>query len=130
MNNRRAKKKMAKEGKSKSDEPVKVTFMTTLADISPKQAEQLEETVEEVAKYDLETFINPVTREESFKMLFQEVCFIFIHQFKVIFYLIIQLLIYQLTGRRSERKDKNIAHWIFWRANQLSWREIHTTGRV
>lgn len=76
MHSRRAKKKLAKEANSKGGQevPPKVNFMTGLADITPKQAEQLEaEQLEDSDKYDLERFINPMTREDTFKGLFEEV---------------------------------------------------------
>ena len=72
MHNRRSKKKLAKQAKD-NQPPAKVNFMTTVSDITPKQAEALEVKLEEVDKFDLERFTNPITREETFKLLFDEV---------------------------------------------------------
>ena len=58
------------------DGPKQITLMTTLSEISKQQAKHME--MDEsclsshVDKYDMERFINPVTREKTFKQLFDE----------------------------------------------------------
>lgn len=50
-----------------------INFMTTRSEVSVKTAAQMEDCLESIDKYDMERFINPVTREDTFKMLFEEV---------------------------------------------------------
>lgn len=66
---------MGKEGQksSKQQPPQQFTFMNTRSEVSAETALQMEECLEGVEKYDMERFINPVTRERTFKMLFDEV---------------------------------------------------------
>lgn len=83
MHNRRMKKKKAeakpssngKDGKEEPKEAQPITLMTTLSEISKQQARQMEmenSCLSQVDKYDVERFINPVTREDTFKALFAE----------------------------------------------------------
>ncbi|KAI2810610.1 hypothetical protein BLOT_001773 [Blomia tropicalis] len=83
MHNRRMKKKGDKTNReqqsnkvSSPEKTTKINFMTTLSEIGAQQLKQLkptESSLKHVDKYDLERFINPVTREETFKMLFDEI---------------------------------------------------------
>lgn len=59
-----------KKAKTKTE---KVTFITTLDEVDGKQMQAKANCMQWAAKYDLERFINPLTREETFKMLFEEV---------------------------------------------------------
>lgn len=72
MHNRRLTKN--KVAKNQKRTPQQINFMTTRSEVSAKTAEQMEECLEGgVDKYDIERFINPVTRDKTFKMLFDEV---------------------------------------------------------
>ena len=71
MHNHRMKKKGPKDQKKPPKQPV--NFMTTRSEVSAKTAAQMKDCLEEVDKYDMERFISPVTRDETFKMLFDEV---------------------------------------------------------
>ena len=73
MQSRRAKEKATKETAAapiKTDG--KMPFPTTLSTIDPKDL-HTKSCVEVADKYDIERFLNPVTREETFDMLFEEV---------------------------------------------------------
>ena len=70
MQTRRAKKKAAKEAATDG----KVTFLTTLSTIDPN-ALRTKSCLEATDKYEIERFLNPITREETFNMLFEEVSY-------------------------------------------------------
>ena len=77
IHNRRAKKKKAATHETygsgfNKDSVQKVNFLTTIDDISPDQAAEMQSCLENADKYDMERFINPVTREDTFKKLFAE----------------------------------------------------------
>jgi len=89
MHNRRQKEKRISPSPSRSpqisadpadpDPPLQtkeslleVNLLTPLTNIPPEQAAQMRECVQRAEKYDLERFINPTTREETFRLLFTE----------------------------------------------------------
>ena len=74
MQTRRAKKKAAKEAGAQPKTDGKMTFLTTLSSIDPNDL-RTKSCLEAADKYEIERFLNPVTREETFNMLFDEVCF-------------------------------------------------------
>lgn len=71
---RRGKKKSAKEVQKKVADATggKVTFLTTLSTCNPNEL-RTKSCLENTDKYDLENFLNPGTRDETFQMLFDEV---------------------------------------------------------
>ena len=91
MQNRRSKKKAAKEAaaaKETAEESTdsgaggggctgrgdgKVTFLTTLSTMDTCQGLPTKSCLELKDKYDIDRFVNPLTREETFKALFDEV---------------------------------------------------------
>ena len=72
MQTRRAKKKAAKEAGAQPKTDGKVTFLTTLSSIDPNDL-RTKSCLEAADKYEIDRFLNPVTREETFNMLFDEV---------------------------------------------------------
>lgn len=71
---RRAKKKAA-AAQAAAQRPTgdgKVTFLTTLSTCDPADL-RTKSCLEAADKYDIERFLNPSTREETFQMLFDEV---------------------------------------------------------
>lgn len=72
LHNKRMKAKLPKDQK-KLPHQQQINFMTTRSEVSVKTAAQMEDCLESIDKYDMERFINPVTREDTFKMLFEEV---------------------------------------------------------
>lgn len=68
---RRAKKKAAKEAAQRPADG-KVTFLTTLSTCDPNEL-RTKSCLEAADKYDIERFLNPLTREETFQQLFDEV---------------------------------------------------------
>ncbi|KAJ6217166.1 hypothetical protein RDWZM_008323 [Blomia tropicalis] len=71
MQNRRSKKKAAREAQQKVGEE-KVNFLTTLSTCDPAEL-KTKSCLEMADKYDIERFINPTTREETFNELFEEI---------------------------------------------------------
>lgn len=76
---RRGKKKSAKEVPASQRKQVadavgggKVTFLTTLSTCNPNEL-RTKSVLENTDKYDIENFLNPGTRDETFQMLFDEV---------------------------------------------------------
>ena len=76
MQNRRAKKKAAKEAAAAQAEGGagggKMTFLTTLSTMDQKDL-PTKSCLELADKYEIDRFINPVTRDDTFKLLFEEV---------------------------------------------------------
>ena len=71
MQNRRSKKKAARETAQKAAEG-KVNFLTTLSTCNTSELKS-PSCLEATDKYDMDRFLNPVTREETFNSLFEEV---------------------------------------------------------
>ena len=60
-------------------------FLTTLSTMDPKQKEEMSESSSSSSsnndKFNIENFLNPITRENTFQMLFNEVClFVYFHE--------------------------------------------------
>ena len=74
MQNRRSKKKAAKEAAAakEAEGHGKMTFLTTLSTMDQKDM-PTKSCLELTDKYDIDRFINPVSREETFPLLFEEV---------------------------------------------------------
>ena len=71
MQNRRPKKKTINDQKMTADgKPI--NFLTTLSTIDPNEL-KTKSCLETTEKYDIERFLNPITREETFNELFKEV---------------------------------------------------------
>ncbi|OTF82231.1 hypothetical protein BLA29_003376 [Euroglyphus maynei] len=80
QNKRLMKKKFAKQQQQQQqiDDVKKINFLTTLSTMDSAQKEEITQTTTESSssnnnKYNMENFLNPMTRESTFQMLFNEV---------------------------------------------------------
>lgn len=89
QNKRLLKKKIAKQQQHHHQQMTttlgdvkKINFLTTLSTMDPKQKEEMSESSSSNNdKFNIENFLNPITRENTFQMLFNEVClFVYFHE--------------------------------------------------